>query len=58
MITNGSLKFALCSLICDHKKILVTGEVGFVGAHLVRRLTDNGAEVVGVDKLPDYLFPS
>src|SRR5665648_325440 len=39
------------------KKILVTGAAGFIGAHLVRRLTDNGAEVVGVDNLTDYYDP-
>jgi UDP-glucuronate 4-epimerase len=36
------------------KKKLVTGAAGFIGAHLVRRLTDNGAEVFGVDNLTDY----
>ncbi|MDD3814536.1 MAG: NAD-dependent epimerase [Desulfocapsaceae bacterium] len=39
------------------KKILVTGAAGFIGAHLVRRLTDNGAEVVGIDNLTDYYDP-
>ncbi len=39
------------------KKVLVTGAAGFIGAHLVRRLTDNGAEVVGIDNLTDYYDP-
>jgi UDP-glucuronate 4-epimerase len=39
------------------KKILVTGAAGFIGAHLVRRLTDKGAEVVGIDNLTPYYDP-
>ncbi len=39
------------------KKILVTGAAGFIGAHLVRRLADKDAEVVGIDNLTDYYDP-
>lgn len=35
-------------------KILVTGTAGFIGAHLARRLIDEGCEVIGIDNLNDY----
>ncbi len=35
-------------------KILVTGAAGFIGSHTVRRLTQDGHEIVGVDNLNDY----
>jgi UDP-glucuronate 4-epimerase len=35
-------------------KILVTGVAGFIGSHTVRRLTQDGHELVGVDNLNDY----
>jgi UDP-glucuronate 4-epimerase len=35
-------------------KILVTGNAGFIGFHLARRLLDRGDEVVGLDNVNDY----
>jgi UDP-glucuronate 4-epimerase len=35
-------------------KILVTGAAGFIGYHTVRRLTQDGHEIVGIDNLNDY----
>lgn len=35
-------------------KILVTGAAGFIGFHTVRRLCEQGDEVVGLDNLNDY----
>lgn len=35
-------------------KTLVTGIAGFIGFHLVRRLAEQGHEVVGIDNLNDY----
>ena len=34
--------------------VLVTGAAGFIGFHLIRRLLDDGVEVVGVDNLTPY----
>jgi GDP-D-mannose 3',5'-epimerase len=34
------------------KKVMVTGAGGFIGGHLVRRLLDEGREVIGVDTKP------
>lgn len=34
--------------------VLVTGSAGFIGAHVVRMLTQYGGEIVGVDNLDSY----
>lgn len=35
-------------------KILVTGAAGFIGSHVIRRLSADGHDLVGVDNLNDY----
>jgi len=35
-------------------RILVTGTAGFIGYHVVLRLLESGADVVGVDNINDY----
>jgi UDP-glucuronate 4-epimerase len=34
--------------------ILVTGAAGFIGSHTIRRLHQDGHEIVGIDNLNDY----
>src|ERR1700761_4450053 len=41
----------------EAKRCLVTGAAGFIGAHVVRRLLEDGFEVVGVDNLNNYYDP-
>ena len=36
------------------KKILVTGSAGFIGFHLVKKLLNDGYDVIGIDNLNDY----
>ncbi|TMW71843.1 NAD-dependent epimerase/dehydratase family protein [Alteribacter natronophilus] len=38
-------------------KILVTGCAGFIGAHIVKRLTADGHSVTGIDNLNSYYDP-
>ena len=40
------------------RRILLTGAAGFIGFHLVRRLAELGAEIVGVDNLNAYYDPA
>lgn len=35
-------------------KILVTGVAGFIGFHLVRRLAEQGNNIIGIDNINDY----
>ena len=39
-------------------KVLVTGNAGFIGFHVARRLIERGDEVVGFDVVNDYYDPS
>ena len=38
-------------------KILVTGAAGFIGFHMVRKLSSAGYQVVGIDNLNSYYDP-
>ncbi|MBD5310597.1 MAG: NAD-dependent epimerase [Bacteroides sp.] len=38
-------------------KILVTGAAGFIGSAVCRRLSEQGAEIVGLDNINDYYDP-
>ncbi|NLG88699.1 MAG: NAD-dependent epimerase [Clostridiaceae bacterium] len=39
------------------KTYLVTGEAGFIGFHLSKKLLEEGCEVIGIDNLNDYYDP-
>ena len=36
------------------KNILVTGSAGFIGSIFVRKLIEDGINVIGIDNLNDY----
>ena len=39
----------------NEKKFLITGAAGFIGFHLVKKMTSMGFQVVGIDNLnPNY----
>ncbi|MCE6992761.1 NAD-dependent epimerase/dehydratase family protein [Dyadobacter sp. CY323] len=38
-------------------KVLVTGSAGFIGFHTVKKLLEDGLEVVGLDNINDYYSP-
>ena len=40
------------------KTIIVTGAAGFIGSSLVKRLIENGKNVIGIDDLNSYYDPS
>ena len=35
-------------------KILITGTAGFIGFHLVKRLVEEGYDIVGLDNINSY----
>ncbi len=37
-----------------NKKILITGSLGFIGYHLVKKLIENNYQVVGIDNINSY----
>src|SRR5690606_34765678 len=39
-------------------KVLVTGNAGFIGFHVARRLVERGDDVVGFDCVNDYYDPA
>jgi UDP-glucuronate 4-epimerase len=36
------------------KRILITGTAGFIGFHLVKKLVNEGYEIIGIDNINDY----
>ena len=35
-------------------KVLITGDIGFIGFHLAKKALENGYEVLGIDNHNDY----
>ena len=40
------------------KKILITGDAGFIGYHLAEKLLNNNYHIIGIDNLNDYYDPT
>ncbi len=43
--------------IKNNIEILVTGGAGFIGSHLIKRLLEDGHEVICLDNFNDYYNP-
>ena len=37
-----------------NKKVLVTGAAGFIGFHVVKKLSSENYDIVGIDNLNEY----
>ena len=46
--------YYLCGVKKITMQVLVTGNAGFIGYHLSRRLAEEGIEVYGIDSMNDY----
>ena len=50
----GSIPFSASIVM----RVFVTGSSGFIGFHLVKKLLNDGHEVVGIDDHNDYYNPA